>query len=105
LGEKIPAQCFGLGAERKSSEDTALNTEQCGAACCADKDCDLWQEIPGRGCFYGNKRDAWCGNASVVTTYHGGRKCIPGYCGEEVVERQILTAYNKTHNIEASWHM
>jgi hypothetical protein len=96
-GEHIPAQCFGLGAERRSSSssssnssgdsgsgdggDAALNTEQCAAACCADPDCTMWQEIPGRGCFYGHKRDTWCGNATLITSYHGGRKCIPGYCG------------------------
>jgi hypothetical protein len=91
-GETIPTQCFGFGPERLKN-DKPLNTEQCAAACCEDKDCGMWQEIPGRGCYFSRKEGIFCA-ASIEEPYEGGRKCVPGYCGG--LEEQILGAYNKT---------
>ena len=49
-GEKLTKQCMGLGDEQKSPTGEKLNTESCKKSCCDSKDCEIWQEIPGRGC-------------------------------------------------------
>jgi len=90
--EELPNQCFGLGPERLSAKKTSLNTEECAQACCDDSECGMWQEIPGRGCYF-NKRGGWCDVPR--TAYDGGRKCIKNFCGG--MEEQILgTMYHTT---------
>ena len=66
-GEPLPNQCFAFGREKigpyKEREDATtegrLDTDQCRAACCANKDCDSWQEMPGRGCYFGTCSVGW----------------------------------------------
>jgi hypothetical protein len=77
-GDELPTQCFGLGDERKSAEGGKLTTEQCAQACCKDPHCEMWQEIPGRGCFYNSGRGIWCDKDPGL--YAGGRKCVKGFC-------------------------
>lgn len=53
-GEDLPNQCFGFGAERMHPMDKSrMNETQCAEMCCKDPTCDSWQEMPGRGCYYG----------------------------------------------------
>ena len=53
-GEDLPNQCFGFGAERLNPVDKSrMNEAQCADMCCKDPTCDSWQEMPGRGCYYG----------------------------------------------------
>ena len=77
-GDDLPSQCFGLGPERMSAANTALNTEACAQACCNDPDCEMWQEVPGRGCYFANSKGIFCDKDPGV--YDGGRKCIKNFC-------------------------
>lgn len=97
-GDALPNQCFAFGPERitggkykldQSSTEGRLNAEQCRDACCADNECDSWQEMPGRGCYFG-KSD--CKKGNVDGGYEGGRKCIPKFCGG--MEDTILKKYH-----------
>ncbi len=83
----LNTQCFGLGDERKASNGGHMSTEECKAACAADKECEIWQEFPGRGCFYNRNKGIFC-DEKKIARYEGGRKCIPKYCGG--MEEQIL---------------
>lgn len=80
-------QCFGLGDQRKSHTGEALTTSECAKACCADKMCDIWQESPTRGCYFG--RTTQCPKAQGP--WEGQRKCRPKFCGGK--EDEILPAY------------
>ena len=68
--EQLPNQCIGLGPERLNSTKGALTTAECASECCNDKTCDMWQEMKGRGCYYGSKSSVWCdkpqGNHSIT---------------------------------------
>lgn len=91
-GEALPSQCFGLGPEQRT-DGKALNTQECAQACCDNKECEMWQEIPGRGCFFSQQKGVFC-SKKIEEAYEGGRKCVPGYCGG--MEEQILGAnYSK----------
>lgn len=90
-GEQLPTQCFGLGPPRHKAGTTIhLNTEECAAACCEDKECGMFQEIPGRGCFFASSNGVWCDKDGGQ--YDGARKCVPGFCDGQ--EQTILAAYN-----------
>lgn len=53
-GEALPNQCFAFGAERMNPVDKSrVNETLCAEMCCKDPTCDSWQEMPGRGCYYG----------------------------------------------------
>jgi len=93
-GAQVPTQCFGLGPERKSTTTGEnLSTSECAAACCAftenGKPCTMWQEIPGRGCFFNSAQGIFC--EEYKGGFEGGRKCIPGVCGG--MESEILVPY------------
>jgi hypothetical protein len=85
-GPTLTTQCFGLGPEHLSPTKEKLNTEQCREACCNDKTCEVFQEMPGRGCYYNAGASVWCSKAE--TEFIGGRKCIPGFCGGK--EKEFL---------------
>ena len=93
----LPKQCYGLGPERKSTSGDALNTEGCAEACCKDSNCQIWQELPGRGCYFSSKSEASC-SKDPERFYTGGRKCIPGFCSG--LEAKILGADNSAGNSE-----
>lgn len=76
-GEELPAQCFGLGNEKKHNTEQ-LNTLDCAEQCCNDDNCKIWQEMPNRGCYYNNDKEVWCDKDTA--TYMGGRKCVKGFC-------------------------
>lgn len=80
-------QCFGLGDQRKSQSGEVLSADECAKACCADKMCDIWQESPTRGCYFG--RTTQCSKAQGP--WEGQRKCLPKFCGGK--EDEILPAY------------
>jgi len=96
---EIPTQCFAFGPERLRDEKTKevstktggkrLNTQECEDACCADPECDSYQEYPGRGCYYGKST---CVYEEVESAYEGGRKCLPGFCGGKEYEQEILSS-------------
>jgi hypothetical protein len=92
-GESLPAQCFGLGPEKKV-DGKPLNADQCAAACCKDAKCDTWQEFPGRGCFFGHSTQC----EKPGSTYIGGRKCVKGHCGGQ--EKDILEPWLAKHAAE-----
>ncbi len=109
----IPRQCFGFGPERlinslnkKITTDTSLpdyrrmTTLECEDACCRDTKCDSWQEFPGRGCYFGTSD---CTEEASELPYDGSRKCIPGFCGGEEFEKQILSGLpsDKLDNIKS----
>lgn len=85
-GEQLPSQCFGLGDERKI-DGQSLNTTGCADACCKDPDCSMWQEVPGRGCYFNKADGIWCDKDPGI--YDGGRKCIKDFCDGR--EAEILT--------------
>lgn len=87
-GEEIPSQCFAFGMEKLNSTGGSLNTQQCAEGCCNDPNCDSWQEMPGRGCYWGVSD---CKYSEVEGAYDGGRKCIPGFCNgmEHIVLKHI----------------
>jgi hypothetical protein len=76
-GDGLPSQCFGLGDERKVN-GSSLSTESCADACCKDPACGIWQEVPGRGCYYNKDEGIWCDKDPGV--YDGARKCVKGFC-------------------------
>lgn len=80
-GEALPSQCFQLGPERLSPDKKALDTNSCQESCCKDANCEMWQEIPGRGCYYGNSKGVSCEKVGVQMVFDGGRKCIKNFCG------------------------
>lgn len=96
-GESLPSQCFGYGPERYKNAETKErhDTDSCAVACCKDPECDSWQEVPGRGCFYG--KGNFC--EKYLGTYDGGRKCIKGHCGGK--ESEILEPWLKKHEEKA----
>ena len=62
-GATLPTQCFGLGPERLSPAPakSRLSAAECAAACCVTKGCTMWQELPGRGCYYSDDaEDHYC---------------------------------------------
>lgn len=79
-GEQLHTHCFGLGEERKGANESRLSASECADACCALKGCAMWQKMPDRGCFFSQK-ETLCD--SYVGVYDGGRKCVPGFCGDE----------------------
>lgn len=92
-GRRLRKQCYGLGDPRLDSTSVALNTEQCAKACCEDKTCKLWQELPGHGCFYTHKTIKIKDNLDRF--YTGGRKCVKGYCGGLESKLKALTIVKK----------
>jgi len=84
-GEELPHQCFGFGPEQFKNRQTKekYTTDECAEVCCKDKTCSAWQEIPGRGCYYGQSDQC-----PPKDQYTGGRKCIRGHCGG--MEKEIL---------------
>ena len=76
-GDDLPMQCFGLGDEKKSQNKQSLSAFECAQACCSNKNCEMWQEAPGRGCFYAKNIGRCAGKPGV---YDGGRKCLPNFC-------------------------
>lgn len=80
-------QCFGLGDQRRSPIGESLSTAECAKACCEDTSCDIWQETPNRGCYFG--RTTQCPKSQGP--WEGQRKCLPKYCGGQ--ENEILPAY------------
>jgi hypothetical protein len=77
--DTLSRQCFGLGNERfnesKDKNRISLNTNQCRDKCCQDNNCQIWQEMDGRGCFHSDKNDVWCD--INIGIYEGGRKHSP----------------------------
>lgn len=70
-----PGQCFGLGPERTNSTGGRLSAKSCGAGCCNDSNCWLWQHLPDRGCYYNkDKRTEAPFCDQYVGEYIGGRK-------------------------------
>ena len=56
----------------------------------------MYQEIPGRGCFYGHDEPTqaiFCEKADKMPSYEGGRKCVQGHCGGK--EEEFLVPYLK----------
>ena len=92
-GEELPSQCFGFGPERLKDSKTKEKhtTDSCAEACCRDPTCHAWQEVPGRGCFYGDSNHC----EKYLGSYEGGRKCIQGHCGG--MEKDILEPWLKKH--------
>eukprot|EP01041_Mallomonas_annulata_P007244 gene7245-14780_t len=99
-GEDLPNQCFGLGPERVSKNGSKLSTQECADACCSfiedGKKCQIWQEIPGRGCFYSSADGIFC--EEYKGGFEGGRKCIQGVCGglEDTILKPFLARLNGT---------
>jgi hypothetical protein len=88
-GDILPYQCFGLGDERKDGAGNALDENGCAEACCKDPKCDMWQQFPGRGCYY-SKNVGRCNKNTGV--FEGGRKCVKGHCDGK--EASKLTTSN-----------
>lgn len=97
-GEDLPDQCFGLGPERKSKgwEGEPLSEQDCSKACCEDSECEMWQQMDGRGCYFAKKEGVWC-EEKPKGSYFGQRKCIPDYCGSKEEETRILEAFKTLH--------
>ena len=93
-GESLPTQCFGLGPEVLTEDKKQHSTQSCEEACCANKDCEMWQEMAGRGCYFASSKGVWCD--APQGKFDGARKCVPGYCGG--MEDKILPAYYKVLN-------
>lgn len=90
-GEPVPLQCFGLGDEHKeTATNLPLDTKACAQACCADKECEVWQESPGRGCYFHSSEGVRCLNNPGI--YDGARKCVPGFCDGK--ENEMLKGRN-----------
>ena len=79
--ENLDSQCFGLGAERLSSAGKRRNTQECEQACKDDPKCEIWQEFPGRGCYFFSLQGIFC-EKKKNPIYVGGRKCLAGSCGK-----------------------
>lgn len=92
-GERVSAQCFGLGDERKDPQGNRYNIAQCQQACIDFKGCMIWQEYPGRGCYLSKEKGVGCDDKANAV-YEGGRKCIPKFCGN--MEEAIL-GFNATY--------
>ena len=76
-GTDLPHQCFGLGPERLNGKESA---ESCAADCCKDPECEMYQWMEGRGCFYGSSKGVWCEEEQLLP-YEGSRKFIKDFCG------------------------
>lgn len=84
VGDFVPYQCFGLGDERKNDSGKPLEEKECAQACCNDPTCDVWQQLPNRGCYY-SKHGGQCPKNTGV--FDGGRKCVEGFCdGQEATK-------------------
>ncbi len=58
-----------------------MDTQQCEQACCDSANCGMWQESPGRGCYFtADVKSVGCDDKAVAR-YEGGRKCVTGFCG------------------------
>lgn len=80
FGDSLTAQCFGLGPERRHASGSQLSAVACASACCANKGCTMWQQLPERGCYYNDdNHEHYC--EAYVGTFEGGRKCVKGFCG------------------------
>lgn len=93
FGDELAVQCFGLGNERLAADGSRMTTTQCAEACCASSSCNIWQEGPGKGCFYSSINDVGCDDKSRAK-YEGGRKCLIGYCGG--MEKDLIVSGNGT---------
>lgn len=97
-GVDLPTQCFGLGPEKMNSSNARLDTRSCQKACCEEASCDMWQEVSGRGCYFGTSKGIWCEKGDAgVEEYTGTRKCIPGFCGGR--ESEYLKISTDSKNI------
>ena len=85
--DKLPHQCFGLGPERPNGKGSA---ESCAAECCKDLECEMYQWMEGRGCFYGSSKGIWC-EEEHLAPYEGSRKCIKDFCGGKETDFGITT--------------
>lgn len=61
-----------------TSDYRTMSTNQ--QACAADKECGIWQEFPGWGCFYNANKGIFC-DEKKPAKYGGVRKSITNYCG------------------------
>ena len=86
-GDDLPTQCFGLGPEREVDKKRITTPADCAKACCESATCGMWQEAPGRGCYFSPSDGIWCEKEDKVA-YDGGRKCIKDFCGGK--EKEIL---------------
>jgi hypothetical protein len=48
--------------------------------CCKDKECEMYQWMEGRGCFYASSNGIWC-ETEHLSPYEGSRKCVKDFCG------------------------
>jgi hypothetical protein len=93
-GEALPNQCFGLGPEVTTPSGKRRTAESCAATCCETPTCEMWQELPDRGCFMANSKGIWCDTKQGA--YDGQRKCVKDFCGG--MEDIILPAFLKRHS-------
>ena len=86
--ENLPHQCFGLGPERMGKDGQSIkDASECEMECCKDAECEMYQYMKGRGCFYASSNGIWC-EEKQLNAYEGSRKCIKGFCGD--LESQML---------------
>eukprot|EP00976_Prorocentrum_cordatum_P068019 1178964-Prorocentrum_minimum.AAC.2 len=73
--EELRGQCFGLGARRTLSSETAAS---CRDACCSDPTCETWQWREDKGCFYGGYV-GYCDKADAASfePFEGQRRHVP----------------------------
>lgn len=55
-----------------------LSEKECAAVCCQEK-AVMYQWREDKGCFVGEPGHCERDNEA----FKGGRKCVPGFCGEE----------------------
>ena len=79
-GQSLPYQCFGLGPEQKLNDKTMTSANDCESECCKNSECEMFQFMEGRGCFYAKKDGVWC-EETLQQPYIGERKCVKGFCG------------------------
>lgn len=93
-GEPLPNQCFAFGPERVGVEamrvgggdEGRLNTDQCREACCANKECDSWQEMPGRGCYFGVQ-------VSIKLVHPCHKFCLDSLQANQIAKKVKSTAF------------
>ena len=94
-GESLPFQCFGLGPERLHQNKSGIKSApECEALCCRDSACGAYQHN-SRGCFYAPWKDVLGCDEHLKAKVEGSRKCVPGFCGGEVVEKRFMEEYNR----------